>query len=196
MAKSFYTYIRDAWKDPDDGKLAELQWQRKQDWREEGALERIERPTRLDRARSLGYKAKQGVVVVRASIRKGGARKQRFTAGRRSKRQGVTRITRRKNLQRVAEERTTRVYPNLRVLNSYSVGQDGSQKWFEVILVDPEHPAIENDDDLSWICEDQHTDRALRGLTSAGRRNRGLNNRGKGAERTRPSISSNENRGR
>jgi len=196
MAKSFYTYIRDAWKDPDDGKLAELQWQRKQDWREEGALERIERPTRLDRARSLGYKAKQGVVVVRASIRKGGARKQRFTAGRRSKRQGVTRITRRKNLQRVAEERTTRVYPNLRVLNSYSVGQDGSQKWFEVILVDPEHPAIQNDDDLSWICEDQHTDRALRGLTSAGRRNRGLDNRGKGAERNRPSLASNENRGR
>jgi len=196
MAKSFYTYIRDAWKDPDDGKLAELQWQRKQDWREEGALERIERPTRLDRARSLGYKAKQGVVVVRASIRKGGARKQRFVAGRRTKRQGVTRITRRKNLQRVAEERTTRVYPNLRVLNSYSVGQDGSQKWFEVILVDPEHPAIQNDDDLSWICEDQHTDRALRGLTSAGQRNRGLNNRGKGTERTRPSLSSNENRGR
>jgi large subunit ribosomal protein L15e len=196
MAKSFYTYIRDAWKDPDDGKLAELQWQRKQDWREEGALERIERPTRLDRARSLGYKAKQGVVVVRASIRKGGARKQRFTAGRRSKRQGVTRITRRKNLQRVAEERTTRVYPNLRVLNSYPVGQDGSQKWFEVILVDPEHPAIQNDEDLNWICESQHTDRALRGLTSAGRRNRGLDNRGKGAERTRPSLSSNENRGR
>jgi large subunit ribosomal protein L15e len=196
MAKSFYTYIRDAWKDPDDGKLAELQWQRKQDWRDEGALERIERPTRLDRARSLGYKAKQGVVVVRASIRKGGARKQRFTAGRRSKRQGVTRITRRKNLQRVAEERTTRVYPNLRVLNSYPVGQDGSQKWFEVILVDPEHPAIRNDDDLNWICESQHTDRALRGLTSAGRRNRGLDNRGKGSERTRPSLSSNENRGR
>ncbi|MFC7139668.1 50S ribosomal protein L15e [Halosimplex aquaticum] len=196
MAKSFYTYIRDAWKDPDDGKLAELQWQRKQDWREEGAIERIERPTRLDRARSLGYKAKQGVIVVRASIRKGGARKQRFTAGRRSKRQGVTRITRRKNLQRVAEERSTRVYPNLRVLNSYPVGQDGSQKWFEVILVDPEHPAIENDDDLNWICEDQHTDRSLRGLTSAGRRNRGLNKRGKGSERTRPSLSSNENRGR
>jgi large subunit ribosomal protein L15e len=173
-----------------------LQWQRKQEWREEGAIERIERPTRLDRARSLGYKAKQGVVVARAAIRKGGARKQRFTAGRRSKRQGVTRITRRKNLQRVAEERTTRVYPNLRVLNSYPVGQDGSQKWFEVIMLDPNHPAIQNDDDLSWICEDQHDNRALRGLTSAGRRNRGLNNRGKGAEHIRPSVSANKNRGR
>ena len=196
MAKSFYSHIRDAWRDPDEGKLAELQWQRKQEWRQQGAVERIDRPTRLDKARSLGYKAKQGVVMARASIRKGGARKQRVTAGRRSKRQGVTRITRRKNLQRVAEERAGRVFPNLRVLNSYSVGQDGSQKWFEVILVDPNHPAIENDDDLAWICEDQHDERELRGLTSAGRRNRGLDTRGKGAERVRPSVSSNDSRGR
>jgi large subunit ribosomal protein L15e len=192
MAKSFYSHIRDAWKDPDEGKLAELQWQRKQEWRDQGAIERIERPTRLDKARSLGYKAKQGVIVVRASIRKGGARKQRFTAGRRTKRQGVTRITRRKNLQRVAEERATRTHPNLRVLNSYGVGQDGSQKWFEVILVDPNHPAIQSDDDLNWICEDQHERRALRGLTSAGRQNRGIGSRGKGTEHTRPSRTSNE----
>ena len=194
MTRSFYSHIREAWKDPDDGQLAELQWQRQQDWREQGALERIERPTRLDKARSLGYKAKQGVVVVRASIRKGGARKQRFTAGRRSKRQGVTRITRRKNLQRVAEERATRKYRNLRVLNSYSVGQDGRQKWFEVILVDPHHPAIENDDDLSWICEDDQRGRAYRGLTSAGQSNRGLQQKGKGTEHTRPS--NNSGRGR
>ena len=67
-------------------------------------------------------------MVARVSVRKGGARKERFTAGRRSKRQGVTRITRRKNIQRVAEERAARKYPNLRVLNSYWVGEDGSQK--------------------------------------------------------------------
>ncbi|QGN06140.1 50S ribosomal protein L15e [Halorhabdus sp. CBA1104] len=187
MARSFYSHIRDAWKDPDDGKLAELQWQRMQEWREQGAIERVERPTRLDRARSLGYKAKQGIVVARISVRKGSARKQRHKAGRRSKRQGVTRITRRKNLQRVAEERATKKYRNLRVLNSYWVGEDGSQKWFEAILVDPDHPAIENDDDLNWICDDSQADRALRGLTSAGQRNRGLNVRGKGAEHTRPS---------
>ena len=63
MARSFYSHIRDAWKDPDNGKLAELQWQRQQEWRQQGSIERIDRPTRLDRARSLGYKAKQGVVV-------------------------------------------------------------------------------------------------------------------------------------
>ena len=196
MARSSYSYIREAWEDPGDGKLAELQWQRQQDWRNQGAIERIDRPTRLDKARSQGYKAKQGVVVVRASVRKGGARKERFKAGRRSKRQGVTRITRRKDIQRVAEERATRTYPNLRVLNSYWVGEDGRQKWHEIILVDPEHPAIQNDDDLGWIADDDHTDRALRGLTGAGKRNRGLGKKGKGAEHTRPSLRSNRGRGK
>jgi large subunit ribosomal protein L15e len=196
MAKSFYSHIQDAWKDPDDGKLAELQWQRQQDWREQGAIERVERPTRLDKARSLGYKAKQGVVVARVSIRKGGARKQRFKAGRRSKRQGVTRITRRKNLQRVAEERATRKYRNLRVLNSYWVGEDGRQKWFEIIMLDPHHPAIENDDDLNWICDDSQRGRAYRGLTNAGQANRGLTKKGKGTEHTRPSVHGGQGRGK
>jgi len=189
MARSFYSHIRDAWADPDEGKVAELQWQRKQEWRQEGAIERIDRPTRLDRARSLGYKAKQGVVVARVSVRKGNARKQRFTAGRRTKRMGVNRIGRVKNLRAIAEERATRKFRNLRVLNSYWVGEDGSQKWFEVILLDPNHPAIENDDDLNWICADDQAGRVFRGKTAAGRAHRGLRKRGKGTERTRPSKS-------
>ncbi|MFC4988535.1 MULTISPECIES: 50S ribosomal protein L15e [Saliphagus] len=196
MAKSFYSHIKEAWKDPGDGKLGELQWQRKQEWRDQGAIERIERPTRLDKARGLGYKAKQGVVVARVAVRKGTARKQRHKAGRRSKRQGVNRIGRRKNIQRIGEERVTRKYPNLRVLNSYWVGEDGSQKWFEVILVDPNHPAIENDDDLGWICGDDHENRALRGLTGAGKKNRGLDNRGTGAEKVRPSNNGDRGRGK
>ena len=196
MARSFYSHIKEAWRNPKEGKLAELQWQRKQEWRKQGAIERIDRPTRLDKARELGYKAKQGVIVARVSVRKGGARKERFTAGRRSKRQGVNRIGRRKSIQRIAEERATRKYPNLRVLNSYWVGEDGSQKWHEVILVDPNHGAIKNDDDLSWICESQHTDRALRGLTSAGTKGRGMRKRGKGTEHVRPSVNANSNRGK
>lgn len=167
MARSFYSHIRDAWKQPDEGMLGELQWQRKQQWRREGAIERIDRPTRIDRARDLGYKAKQGIIVVRVSISKGTARKPRHRAGRRSKRQGTRRITRSKNRQRIAEERASRKHPNLRVLNSYPVGEDGSRKWFEVILVDPEHPAIQNDDDLNWICDATHRGRAYRGLTSS-----------------------------
>ncbi|MDS0297827.1 50S ribosomal protein L15e [Halogeometricum sp. S1BR25-6] len=196
MARSFYSHIKDAWKNPGDGKLAELQWQRKQEWRDQGAIVRVDRPTRLDKARELGYKAKQGIIVARVSVRKGGARKQRHKAGRRSKRQGVNRIGRRKSIQRIAEERASRKHPNLRVLNSYWVGEDGSQKWHEVIMVDPEHPAIQNDDELNWICSDDHKGRAFRGLTNAGTSNRGLNARGKGAEHTRPSIGSGRRRGK
>ena len=48
MARSFYSHIKEAWKTPGDGKLGELQWQRKQEWRKQGAIERIDRPTRLD----------------------------------------------------------------------------------------------------------------------------------------------------
>jgi large subunit ribosomal protein L15e len=196
MARSFYSHIRDAWKDPDDGQLAELQWQRKQDWRDQGAIERVERPTRLDRARELGYKAKQGVVVARVSVRKGTARKQAPRAGRRSKRTGVNRIGRRKSTRRIAEERASRKYRNLRVLNSYWVGEDGSQKWFETILLDPNHPAIENDDDLNWICDDDQRGRAFRGKTSAGKQGRGQGEKGKGTEHTRPSISGGRTRGK
>ena len=196
MARSFYSHIKEAWRDPDDGKLAELQWRRKQEWRNEGAIERIERPTRLDKARELGYKAKQGVIVVRVSVRKGGARKQRFKAGRRSKRQGVNRLGRRKSIQRIAEERASRKHPNLRALASYWVGEDGTQKWHEVILVDPEHPAIQSDDDLSWIANDHQRGRAFRGLTNAGRSNRGLQNRGKGTEHVRPGTTGGKRRGK
>ena len=179
MARSFYSHIREAWKTPKEGTLAELQWQRQQEWRDQGSIERVDRPTRLDKARNLGYKAKQGV-----------------KAGRRSKRQGVNKITRRKNLQRIAEERSGRKFKNLRVLNSYWVGEDGSQKWFEVILLDPEHGAIQSDDDLSWICDDSQRGRAYRGRTSAGQRGRGQQQRGKGTEHTRPSIRSENNRGK
>ena len=41
-------------------------------WRTEPTIHRIERPSRLDRAHRLGYKAKQGFVVARIRIKKGG----------------------------------------------------------------------------------------------------------------------------
>ena len=37
-------------------------------WRRGPTVVRLSRPTRLDRAKSLGYKAKQGIVVVRIKI--------------------------------------------------------------------------------------------------------------------------------
>ena len=109
-------------------------------WRKEPTVHRIEFPTRPDRARALGYKAKQGYVVVRVRIRKGGARKPRPRAGRRQRALGVTRFTRAMNLKNIAEEKAKKKFPNLRVLNSYYVWEDGTNHWFETIMRDPHNP--------------------------------------------------------
>ncbi len=174
MAKSFYGYISEAWKRPGASYVGELRQKRLVEWRREPAVIRLERPTRLDRARSLGYKAKHGIIVVRAKVRRGGRRKSRPKAGRKTKRMGVHKITPGKSLQRIAEERTARKYPNMEVLNSYWVAEDGKRKWYEIILVEPANPEIKSDKNLNWICHHSHKRRVYRGKTSAGTKGRGL----------------------
>jgi large subunit ribosomal protein L15e len=182
-----YSRIREAWKRPEDTYLAELQWQRLIEWRQQDSFVRVEHPTRLDRARSLGYKAKQGYIVVRARVRRGSLNKPKIRKGRRAKRRGRAKITMSKSIQRIAEERTGAHYPNMEVLNSYWVGEDGRSKYYEVILVDPCHPVIMADPKINWICEKQHVSRVERGLTSAGKRGRAMHKKGKGVEKARPS---------
>jgi len=174
MAKSMYHYIAEAWKRPYEGEMKEIMKQRLIEWRHGPAVVRIDKPTRLDRAREIGYKAKLGFVVVRVRVRKGGMRKQRPNKGRRPKRMGVYGFAPAKSIQLIAEERAARKYPNLEVLGSYYVGEDGLYKYYEVILVDPHHPAIKSDKDINWITEPQHRGRVFRGKTMAGRRMRGL----------------------
>ena len=79
----------------------------------------------------------------------------------------------------------------MRVLNSYWVGQDAVSKFFEVIVVDPNHNAIRKDPRINWICSEKHNRRELRGLTSAGMRYRGLRQKGHRAVNTRPSRRAN-----
>ncbi|MCK4717834.1 MAG: 50S ribosomal protein L15e [Thermoplasmata archaeon] len=180
-----YGHIGEAWKRPGEGDMKHLQWERGIQYRHENSFVRVEHPTRLDRARTLGYRAKQGFVVVRARVRRGSFRKHRINKGRRAKRKGEKKITLAKNLQQVAEERTAKRYPNMEVLNSYWIYQDGKNKYYEIILVDPHHPVIKKDPKINWICEKQHTSRVNRGLTSSGKKSRGLRHKGTGAEKAR-----------
>ena len=186
MSKSLYNYVRDQWKSP-TGELKALQKERLVRYRREDASIKIKRPTRIDRARALGYKAKQGYVLIRTRIRRGGMKKHAITSGRRAKRAGISKITMSKNLQMIAEERTCKKYPNLETLNSYWVAEDGRYKWYEVIMVDPNHPVIMADSKINWICNRAHKGRVHRGLTSSGKKSRGLMSKGKGAEKIRPS---------
>ena len=191
-----YNYIKKAWNRPKESYVKELMKSRIPEWRKGLSVVRVKHPTRLDRARELGYKAKQGVVMARVRVRRGGRRKSRPNAARKPSKMGVKKYTPKKSIQWIAEERAQRKYPNLEVLNSYWVGEDGRYKYYEVIFVDPAHPAIKRDGDLRWIAEKQHTGRVHRGLTSAGKHSRGLRKKGKGAEKIRPSIRANKGRGK
>ena len=182
-----YKYIAEAWAKPEKSYVKELMRQRLIKWRRQSAIVRIEKPTRIDRARRLGYKAKQGFVVARVRVRRGGLRKKRPKAGRRPKRMGVKKYKPAKSMRLIGEERTGKKFPNLEVLNSYWVAEDGRSKWFEIIMVDPHHPAIKADKKINWITQKQHHKRVFRGLTSAGKKIRGLRGKGRGAEKVRPS---------
>ena len=117
-------------------------------WRKQEAVTRIEKPSRIQRARRLGYKAKQGIVVIRMRVGTGGMRKQRPRGGRRPKHLGVTRIKADVSMKEVAENRVLERYPNMKLLGSYFIYKDGMYYWFEVILADPSHPRIAKDKEL------------------------------------------------
>lgn len=188
---SMYQYIRDAWNNPKAG-LGQLWQQRLIEWRQEPATIRIERPTRIDRARSLGYKAKPGFIVVRQRVTRGGRQRPKIRHPRRSKA-----MSRRKDLtmnyQTVAEQRAAKKHSNCEVLNSYYVGEDGLHYWYEIILVDKFNPSVIADPRINWIIN--HKGRVFRGITSAGKRGRGLLNKGKGAEKLRPSLRAHNRKG-
>ena len=113
--------------------------------RRQPAMLRVERPWRLDRARAIGYKAKEGVIVVRMRVSRGGMRKKRPVSGRRSKHMGVLKIKSAVSSQEVAERRAGERHPNMKVLGSYPVWQDGNHAWYECVLIDPQHPAVRAD---------------------------------------------------
>lgn len=181
----YLKYVRKAWKKPQES-MPELWRERLLQWRREPVTVRLEKPTRIDRARSLGYRAKQGFVIVRQRVRRGGRLREQFKSGRRSKAMRRTKIVN-INYQLIAEQRAQKKYKNCEVLNSYWVASDGTNEWYEVILVDKDHPQILKDAQLRWTGKPAHRGRVFRGLTSAGRKSRGLRRKGKGAEKVRPS---------
>ena len=136
-----HKYLTQTWYGREKNDLETYMRQLAIRWRREPTVHRIEHPTRLDRARSLGFKAKQGYVVVRVRIRKGGARKPRPRSGRRQRAMGVNKFTRAMSLKNIAEEKARKRFPNLLVLNSYYVWEDGMSHWYETIMRDPNNPA-------------------------------------------------------
>lgn len=190
MAKGMYHYMRDAWKKPNPENLRSMMTE----WRKQETVSTIDKPLRLDKARSLGYKAKKGFVVVRVRVKRGG--KQRFLTNKaRKPKKHTIKLTLKMNYRWIAEQRVQKKFPNLEVLNSYNIGKDGKYYFFEVILVDYSRPEIKSDPTINWICNKTNQNRVFRGLTSAGRKSRGLRNPGRNVK-VRPSLRAHHRQGR
>ena len=160
-----YKYLEELWKKKQSDVMRFVLRLRTWEYRQLPAIHRVPKPSRPDKARRLGYKAKQGIVIYRVRVRRGGRKKpvsKGIVYGKPAS-QGVTQLKYKRNNRSVAEERVGRRLGALRVLNSYWVAQDATYKFYEIILVDPHHNAIRNDPRLNWIAKPVHKRRELRG---------------------------------
>lgn len=180
----YQKYLKKLWQQPKKN-FGTAEWRA---WLEKLRAEpnfvKLEHPTRPDKAHALGYRAKQGIIVVRSRVTRGGRKRPKPRHGRKPSAYGRF-YTARKSDRLIAEEHVQKYYPNCEVLNSYWVGQDGRYKWYEVILVDRDSPVIKSDKRLAFISE--HRGRVYRGLTSAGKKSRGIRTKGTGSYQFRPS---------
>ncbi|CAB4287234.1 unnamed protein product [Prunus armeniaca] len=196
-----YKYQSEIWRKKQSDLMRFVQRVRCWEYRQHPSIVRVTRPTRPDKARRLGYKAKQvyyfHALAYRFSehafsyvVHQRGGRKRPVAKGivyGKPTNQGVTQLKFQRSKRSVAEERAGRRLGGLRVLNSYWINEDSTYKYFEVILVDVAHNAIRNDPRINWLCNPVHKHRELRGLTSAGKKCRGLGGKGHLYHKARPS---------
>merc|ERR1711881_587461 len=171
-----YKYQQELWRKKQSDTMRYILRVRTWQYRHQNSITRAQKPTRPEKARQLGYKAKQGYVVYRVRVRRG-CRKRLAPKGAtygKPVNEGVNQLKFQRRIQSVAEERVGKKMGGLRVMNSYWVGQDSTYKYFEVVMVDPNLKTIRRDGDLNWIASSKHKHRELRGLTSAAKKSRGL----------------------
>ncbi len=189
----FTKHIRDMWKRPKEN-LGQGWKDMLISIRKEPVISRIDKPTRLDRARSLGYKAKKGHVVIRVRTLKG--KRKTPKKGRRSPKASGRFFTAGLSAKAIAEQRASRKFPNLEVMNSYLLAEDGAHKWFEILMTDSCRTEVSGDRERKAMAGRTQKGRAFRGKTSSGRKSRGLMKKGKGTEKLRPSLKARGGRGK
>jgi len=163
-------------------------------WRKQNTLVKLQKPTDIGRARTLGYKAKKGIMVIRVRVQRGGHKRPRPKKGRKIKNLTVKKVLK-MNYQWIAENRAAKKFTNLEVLNSYKISKDGKNYFYEVIMVDPSRPEIIKDKNYNFVCKKANKKRSERGLTSAARKSRGLRKRSK-QMKVRPSLRRNQRQGK
>jgi large subunit ribosomal protein L15e len=181
-----YKYLEEMWRHKQSDVMRFLLRVRAWEYRQGKKIQRVSRPTRTEKAHKLGYKAKQGFCVYRVGVRRGGRKRpnHKGIVHGKPKHAGINHMTSNLSLRRIAEMKVGRALGSLRLLNSYWINQDATYKYFEVIMVDPSHLVIRNDPRINWICGATHKHREMRGVTSAGKANRGMRVKGHRANNT------------
>ena len=86
MVKGMYSYLAKSWREHDIHSLKEKMIQ----WRASDAVVKVDKPTRIDKARALGYKAKKGIIILRVRVMRGGRKRKRMgVKGRKSRKQTI-----------------------------------------------------------------------------------------------------------
>lgn len=70
-----YKYIQEMWRKKQSDTMRFLLRVRTWQYRQMAAVVRAPRPTRPEKARRMGYKAKQGYVIYRVRVRRGGRKR-------------------------------------------------------------------------------------------------------------------------
>ncbi len=106
---------------------------RLQAWKKQSPVVRIENPTNPGRARELGYKATKDYIVIRVRTKRGRVKRPRPDLGRKPAKNRL-RENPGKPWSWTAEKKAQRFHPNMRVVNSYWIGEDGVAQYFEIIM--------------------------------------------------------------
>jgi large subunit ribosomal protein L15e len=105
-------------------------------WRSSPTVARVEKPANLIRARELGYKAKRDYIVARVRIAKGKRARPRYSLGRKPAKT-IKYVSPGFSAGDRAELKAANRFSNLKVLGSYYVGEDGTDKYYEVVMLNP-----------------------------------------------------------
>merc|ERR1712227_853852 len=100
-----YKYLEEFWRKKQTDVFRFLARLRNWEFRQLPAVHRCSRPTRPDKARKVGYKAKQGYLIYRVRIRRGG-RKRPVHKGQvygKPRNAGINHLKARRSLRSVAE---------------------------------------------------------------------------------------------
>jgi len=174
LAKYISQTFQKEWKGVQDGEYdyKSLMQKRTIEYRKEKlTVVKIDRPTNLVSARQIGYKAKKDIIVARVRVRKGSGTYSRPKSKRRPKRQGQTKLTRRKSTRSMGEEKASKKFENMEVIGSYKIAEDGKSHYYEIVLADRDSKVIAKDKELKYLKKGQQG-RAERGKTKSGKVNK------------------------